>query len=92
MANRAVGSERHGSRKGKPNKATQQVRDALNQCYEDLGGVAGMVKWAKKSDANRTEFYKLWVKQLPHQLNLAGANGKELFAAFAQAVTKDSKA
>lgn len=76
-----------GRAKGVQNKATREVKEALISAFEELGGVDGLVEWGKK---NQTEFYKLWVKLLPAQLNLAGANGKDLFAKFAEAVNAES--
>lgn len=56
-----------GRKKGVPNKTTVAVKDALNTAFTGVGGADGLVTWAQ---ANPTEFYKLWVKMLPTEINL----------------------
>jgi hypothetical protein len=53
-----------GRRKGTPNKATASVKAAFVEAFDELGGVAALVRWAKK---NPTEFYKLCGRLLPQQ-------------------------
>lgn len=66
-------------RKGVPNKTTRLVRDNIIDVFEKLGGVEGMHKWAAKSDYNRAQFYQLYAKLLPldvqhtGELNVSGA-------------------
>jgi len=61
-----------GSRKGVPNKSTTAVKGALAYAYQGIGGHARLCEWA---DKNPTEFYKLYVKQLP--LEHTGSVGME---------------
>jgi hypothetical protein len=57
------------SRKGKPNKSTASVKEALEQAFEGIGGVKALINWGN-DPKNQTEFYKIWSKLLP--LNLQG--------------------
>jgi hypothetical protein len=55
-----------GRKKGVPNKLTTSVRTALETAFEKMGGVDSLVKWALLEP---TEFYKLYAKLLPVQVN-----------------------
>jgi hypothetical protein len=59
-----------GRPKGAENKMTRAVKDALNAAYADLGGDARLVEWAQE---NLTEFYRIWSRLLPKQIE--GADG-----------------
>tara|TARA_R110002020_G_scaffold470161_1_gene695786 strand:- start:2596 stop:2964 length:369 start_codon:yes stop_codon:yes gene_type:complete len=59
-----------GRPKGALNKVTRHVRDNLTEAFARLGGVDGMVKWAKEDARNRGEFYRLYAKLLPMEKNL----------------------
>lgn len=62
---------KHGGRqKGTPNKTTTAVKEALIAAFDRMGGVDSLVEWGQ---ANQTEFYKLWVKILPAQVNDDGS-------------------
>jgi len=50
------------------NKTTAAVKEALTMAYEGIGGVETMKLWAQD---NQTEFYKLWSKLLPQEVNAA---------------------
>lgn len=56
-----------GRQPGTPNKTTASVKAALEECFEKLGGVEALAEWAA---ANREEFYKLWAKILPKELQV----------------------
>lgn len=62
----ARGKKYAGRKKGTPNKTTASVRDALIAAFDQLGGVPALKKWAAQEPA---EFYKLWAKLLPQQIN-----------------------
>lgn len=65
------GHEKVGGRKvGSVNKTPAAVKAVLHECFDRLGGIDAMVKWATD---NPTEFYKLWSKMLPKELT--GENG-----------------
>lgn len=66
MAN-TTGKKFGGRKKGTPNKTTAEVKKALCEAFEKLGGVPALVEWGKE---NQTEFYKLWVKLIPVQQNV----------------------
>lgn len=57
-----------GRKKGTPNKVTASVKAALVAAFDDLGGVAALVKWGKKYP---THFYALWGKLLPTEIKNA---------------------
>ncbi|MNZ76690.1 hypothetical protein D3C78_952070 [compost metagenome] len=61
----AVGRKTGGRQKGTPNKATKEVKDALAEAFEKLGGVAALVRWGREEPS---EFYKLWARMLPHEV------------------------
>ena len=60
-----------GRQKGTPNKSTAVAKQALELAFDGIGGVPALIKWAKE---NQTEFYKLFAKLLPLQVegNLDG--------------------
>ncbi|HYF57163.1 MAG TPA: hypothetical protein VEA41_23135 [Salinarimonas sp.] len=62
----AAGRKTGGRQKGTPNKNTAAVKEALGAAFEGLGGVDRLTSWARD---NETEFYKLWVKMLPQDVN-----------------------
>lgn len=63
-----------GRQKGTPNKMTRNVKEALSQAFDDIGGISSLVEWGR---ANPDEFYKLWVKLLPTEVKaeLTGEGG-----------------
>lgn len=54
-----------GRKKGTPNKSTAAVKEALSFAFQGLGGAKELQHWAKD---NKTEFYKLWAKLLPAEV------------------------
>lgn len=62
LANLAKGK---GRPPGVPNKTTANVKAALEEAFERMGGVPKLTEWA---DENPTEFYKLYAKLLPVHL------------------------
>lgn len=54
-----------GRKAGTPNKVTADVKAALTRAFDGLGGVESLTRWAKQEP---TEFYKLWAKLLPSEL------------------------
>lgn len=61
-----------GRPKGSPNKTTAKVKEAMELAFEGIGGVPALIEWAED---NKTEFYKLFAKLLPVQVE-ANLNGK----------------
>ena len=59
------GNKLAGSRKGISNKWTREFKTNVEDCFNEIGGLPGLVRWAKK---NRDEFYsKLYTKLAPLQ-------------------------
>lgn len=59
---------------GVPNKFTKEVKQVIATCFDDIGGRAAFAKWASE---NRKDFYKLYSKLLPIQLQ-SGTNGNSI--------------
>lgn len=66
------GSAGAGRPKGSLNKLTRTTKDALVDAFERLGGVDSLVAWGKD---NQTEFYKLWSKIIPLDVNANVSGG-----------------
>lgn len=54
-----------GSRKGRPNRIGWVVKQNVIEVFELLGGIEGMVEWAK---CNKTEFYRLYARLIPTEV------------------------
>jgi hypothetical protein len=84
------GERRGGRRKGTPNKNTAAVKEAIEQAFENIGGVPALVAWAKK---NPTLFYlHLFPKLLPLQVNHAGRDSGPIEVRWQTAGEADAKA
>ena len=64
----AKGHKTGGRKKGTPNRTTADVKAALVQAFDRLGGVDFLATWAKDNPA---EFLRLWVKLLPTEVRNA---------------------
>src|SRR5215471_10240056 len=52
-----------GRRAGVPNRLNAQCKEMIATCFESIGGIEGLVAWAKK---NRTAFYtRMYIRLLP---------------------------
>ena len=58
----AKGNKLGGRTKGAVNKSTASVKAALTDAFEKMGGVKSLLAWGQSEP---TEFYKLWAKMLP---------------------------
>lgn len=67
-----VGKKTGGRVAGTPNKTTAAVKQALESAYSAIGDDEQFAKWASE---NQTEFYKLWSKMLPQELNAKMSGG-----------------
>lgn len=56
-----------GRKPGSVNKLTADVKAALHEAFEELGGVPSLVQWGRRDPG---AFYSLWVKTLPKDVNL----------------------
>jgi hypothetical protein len=66
----AAGKKTGGRVKGVPNKKTREAKEAIEQCFIDLGGVKALKEWA---ETNPDAFYAtVWPKLLPVQHRLGG--------------------
>lgn len=61
-----------GKAKGTQTKATQSVKEAFRLAFEGIGGVDALIEWAKKE---KTEFFKIYSKLLPKEVELSGTDG-----------------
>lgn len=80
----AIPSGNRGRVLGAPTKRSVSGRESLEEVFDRLGGVAGMVRWAKK---NKTDFYtKLWIRLVPRDVTLTpGAGLEEMLSRLAEA-------
>ena len=68
-----------GRKKGELNRTTVAVKEAMLMAFEGAGGVPGLTDWAK---ANRADFYRLWVKLLPRDVNMTASVDQKLIEAL----------
>jgi hypothetical protein len=61
---------------GSPNKVPTELRIKIQAVFDDLGGVEGMTEWARRSDSNRTAFYKIVASTLPRQMAISAHLGR----------------
>jgi len=54
-----------GRKLGVPNKSTAQVKAALEEAFTQLGGVPALIRFGEE---NPREFYGMWSKLLPTQV------------------------
>ena len=71
----ALGRKTGGRKPGTPNKVTASIKAAFTEAFVSMGGVPALVKWGK---SNRTEFYKLAGRLIPHEVHGAGDAGEHL--------------
>lgn len=64
-----------GRPKGVPNKITRAFKDAVLAAFHELEGVDGLVAWGRE---NRTEFYKIAARLIPHEVVGPGPLGEHL--------------
>lgn len=68
----AKGKKTGGRVAGTPNKLSGKAKEALELTFEGIGGVPAFITWAKEE---RTEFYKLWGKLVPKDVEVSGGEG-----------------
>jgi hypothetical protein len=61
-------SNNPGRPKGSANRATINVKTALHEAFIGLGGVPALIRWGKR---NRSEFYRVWVRIAPIDVNVS---------------------
>jgi hypothetical protein len=63
-----------GRPKGGQNHRTLEVKEVISEAARRLGGVSGLVKWAKKNDNNLDTFWSsIYPKLLPLQVGVRAA-------------------
>lgn len=67
------GERRGGRQKGTPNKATRDIRQAILNVYERMGGEDALLVWAT---ANTDTFYTAFLtKMVPRPVEVGGPEG-----------------
>lgn len=64
-----------GRPKGSRNKFTRSVKEALERAFEQRGGDKALTAWANE---NPTDFYKLWGRMLPSEVQASLEHSGEL--------------
>lgn len=54
-------------RNGRADRANNTVKEAFTTAFHELGGVEGIVAWAKESSRNRRDFYQWYSRMLPRE-------------------------
>lgn len=72
-----------GRPKGSIGQSAIKAKEAFQLAFQGLGGVPALIKWGMR---NKTEFYRLYSRLIPHEL--VGGDGKELKMGFIDAVSK----
>ena len=67
------GNRAGGRKKGTPNRLTKAAKDAIQQAFDNIGGVERLVKWIEADPLHERLFWtQIYPKLLPHQVNLSG--------------------
>lgn len=64
-----------GRPKGATNRIPKVAKENIIKAFEDLGGVEGLVNWAKSDAKNQGDFYKIYGRLLPIENNISGVDG-----------------
>ena len=57
-----------GRPKGVPNKVSRTAKENFAQAFDALGGMEGMVAWAKSDPDNLKVFYGLYARLIPTEM------------------------
>lgn len=68
----ANGRKTGGRQAGTPNKTTLAAREAFQAAFDQIGGMNRLAAWAEE---NATEFYKLYGRLIPVDVNAKGDIG-----------------
>lgn len=67
----ALGKKTGGRRLGSPNKLGRDVRQAILQVADDLGGQERLLAWVKEAPENEKIFWaNIYPKLLPRDMNI----------------------
>ena len=73
------GNAGKGRRKGVRNKTTMAAKQAISLAFEGLGGVEGLIAWAKKDEQNERIFFaNIYPKLLPLKVDGEVEMGRKL--------------
>lgn len=61
--------EGSGRQPGQLNKTTADAKAALQEAFEELGGVPSLVQWARRDPHG---FYTIWGKLIPKDVKVGG--------------------
>lgn len=67
-----------GRPKGSTNKIPRVAKENIIQAFEELGGIEGLVNWAKSDPKNQGDFYKIYGRLLPIENNVSGTDGEPI--------------
>lgn len=63
-----------GRPKGVPNKLSRTAKENIEKVFEGMGGVDGMIAWAKSSERNKTIFFSdIYPRILPMDVAHSGS-------------------
>lgn len=68
-----------GRPKGSRNKLTASAKEALESAFESIGGESALADWARE---NPRDFYPLWAKLLPKNLEVEHKGPLEVTVRF----------
>ena len=55
----------HGRPPGTEAALTAECKDMIATCFEQVGGLPGLVKWVQKSDKNRAFYTRMYIRLMP---------------------------
>lgn len=61
---------KHGKGRTGPNKLTLTAKQAFQEAFDELGGMGGLVTWAKSDPDNLQTFYTLYARLIPTDTNV----------------------
>ena len=77
-----------GRPKGATNRIPRVAKENIIKAFEDLGGVEGLVNWAKADAKNQGDFYKIYGRLLPIENNISGVDGEPIELSLIEFVIK----
>ena len=78
-----------GNLKGRPpriHSKAAQIKLAFFEAFEKVGGIEALVKWIKKNNTNKREFYKMLLQILPKDIKIDPSDA--LFDKYAELSTE----
>lgn len=79
-----------GKPKGAKHKIPQTAKQNIEETFKRLGGVEGLIKWAKKSNYNMTKIYDWYFSMLPKNVD-ANIKGQIESVVFMMPRPKENK-